>query len=113
MRDHDGGLAFYQFVQGLEDQFFGSGVKPRARLVENQDGRIPNDRACDRDALPLSSGERDAPFAYDGVVPVWYLLNEFVRIRELGRAKNFSPARTGFAIRDVVPDGPVEQQGFL
>ena len=47
------------------DQALGLGVERRGRLVEDQDRRILEDRARDRDPLPLAARQTDAALADD------------------------------------------------
>ena len=77
---------------------------PDAGFVQNQDRRIANDGARDRDPLPLAAGKRHAALADDGVVALRHLLDEFVRVGQFGGAQNLRAARSGLAVGDVLPD---------
>ena len=55
------------------------------RLVENENARIVQDRARDRNALSLAARERVSPLADDGVVTLSQLADEVVCISRLGR----------------------------
>ena len=65
---------------------FGGRVQTRGRLVENQDGRIANDRAGNGNALALTARERDAALAHHGVVAVGHFFDEFMRVGQFGGA---------------------------
>ena len=111
--DHDGRLALHQPVQSLEDQLFRGRVETRAGLVQNQDGAVADHGASDGDALALAAGEGHAPLANHGVVTLRHLLDELMRVGQLGGAENLGAAGFRLAVRDVVPDRAVEQQSLL
>jgi len=46
------------------------GIEVRGCLVEDQDRRVLQERACDGHALALATGELGAPLADDRVEPV-------------------------------------------
>ena len=52
----------------IEDLVLGVRIDAGKRVIKNQDARIANQCTCDRGALLLSAGERDASFANHGVV---------------------------------------------
>src|SRR6185312_16986004 len=68
MGDDERGAAAEQMGQALLNQRFGFGIEAAGGLVQNQDGRVGEQRARDREALALSAGEFDAALAHDGVV---------------------------------------------
>src|SRR5215472_15063438 len=68
VRDRDHGLAFHQSVQTRLDRGLDLAVERARRLVEQQDRRILEHDASDRDALPLAAAELDAALADVGVV---------------------------------------------
>ena len=113
MRDHDGSLAFHQAVERLENQLLGAGIEFGTGLVQDQDGGVADDGAGNRDTLPLSAREGHAALSHDGVITFGHLLDELVRVRQFSRVQDFVAAGAGLAVCDVVPDGPVEQDGFL
>src|SRR5438128_220236 len=55
MCDRDGGAPLAEFRNGLLDQLLGFGIERSRRLVEQDDGRVLDERACNRDALALST----------------------------------------------------------
>src|SRR3990167_9700112 len=113
MRNYDSGSALHQAIQCFEDQFFRLRVKPRSRLVEHEEGSIPNHGAGDGDPLALAAGERHAPLTDHGVVAFRHLLDELVSQGDLGSAEDFSAARLRLAIGDVLPDRRMEEQSLL
>ena len=54
-------------AQARLDLLLGLGVERRGRLVEQQDARVLQDGAGDRDALLLAAGELQAALADHGV----------------------------------------------
>ena len=58
VRDHaDGGAVLVQFFQQLHDRFAVAGVEVSGRLIGQQDGGRPSQRAGDSDTLLLTAGE--------------------------------------------------------
>ena len=55
MGDDEGGSADHQLVECLLDENLAFGVERRGRLVEQQNGRVAQDRPCDRNALTLTT----------------------------------------------------------
>ena len=60
--------------------------RPDGGFVENQDRRVADDGAGDRDALALAARQRDAALADHRVVAVGHRLDELVRVGQFGRA---------------------------
>ena len=63
MRDHDGGAVGLQQVEGAANGLLVDRVEMRGRLVEDQDRRILEEGARDRDALALAAAEAGAALA--------------------------------------------------
>ena len=53
--DHEGGAALHQLVERLLDLVLGLGVHAAGRVVQDQDARVEQQRAGDRDALLLAA----------------------------------------------------------
>src|SRR5882757_9952124 len=60
-------------------------VEGARRLVEDQDARVGDERAGNRDALALAAGQGGAALADDGVVALGELEDEIVRSRKARR----------------------------
>ena len=88
MRDHDRRPARHQRPERVLNERLALGVERARGLVEDQDRRVLQDRARDRDALALSAGELDAALADERVVAVRQRLDELGRVRELGGASH-------------------------
>ena len=86
----------------------------RGRLVEDQDGRILQDRAGDGDPLALAAGELGAPFADDGVQAIRHLFDELHGVSGAGRGHDrLTGCIGGSAVGDVRRHGVVEQDDVL
>ena len=68
--DHEGRSPLHQLVQSGLNHGLGLGVEGTGGLVENQDAGLCQQRASDRETLPLAAGELYATLADDGVVAV-------------------------------------------
>jgi len=64
--DRDHGAAAHQAAERLSDRFLGFAVESGGRLVEQQDRRVLQEGARDRDALPLAARQLDAAVADHG-----------------------------------------------
>ena len=70
MRDHDRGALAHQIGQRGGNLRFAFGVERRGGFVEQQERRVAQNGARNRDALALTAGELDAAFADRRVVAV-------------------------------------------
>ena len=66
--DGDGGAAMDQVVEGFLDFLLGRGIHRRGGFVEDQDARVDQQGAGNRDALALAAGEGLAAFADQRVI---------------------------------------------
>ena len=87
MRDDEGRTSVPKRAQAVANQRFALAVETRRRLVENENARIGEDRARDRDALALAAGELDAAFADDRVVALLEPVDELVAVRDARRRR--------------------------
>ena len=71
-----------QRVQAVLDQRLALAVEARGRLVEDEDARVGEDRARDRDALALAARELHAALADDRVVALLEAVDELVGVRD-------------------------------
>src|SRR5882762_10884262 len=109
----DDGAPLHEAFERLHHQPLRLGVERRSGLVEDEDGRVADDRARDADALPLATGERLASFAQQGVVTLGHPDDEPVRVRELCGLDDLFVARLGPAVSDVLPHRGAKQDGLL
>ena len=63
MGDGEGRTSFDQAAEGFLDLGFGLGVHAGGGLVEDQDARVAEDGAGDREPLALATGEAHGPLA--------------------------------------------------
>ena len=112
VRQDQRAAAFHQPVQRLLDQRFVLGVDRGQRLVQDQDGRVAQQRAGDRQALALAAGQLQPAFTDAGGVAVGQRHNEVVDVGGAGGAQLLA-AGVGAAQAQVVLDGAVEQHDVL
>ena len=89
------------------------GVDGGGRVVEDQDPRVGEQRAGQRDPLPLPAGQREPAFADHGVVPVRQRVDELVGRRPVGGGADLLGGGVGPAEGDVGRDGVGEQERLV
>ena len=99
-RDGDHGLAFHQRVQAGLDGSLDLAVQRTGGFIEQQDRRVLEHHAGDRDALALPAGELDAALAHVRVVALAALRvgqaeHEVVRLGTLGGTLHLGLGRIG------------------
>ena len=82
--DDERRAARHDLLQRALDLLLGRRVDGRGGVVEDQDARVGEQRAGDRDALALAARQRQAALADARVVAVGQRLDEAVRLRALG-----------------------------
>src|ERR1043166_6929146 len=65
MRDDEGGAARTQAPQTILDHLLALAAEPRRRFVKKEEARVGENRARNRDALPLAARQLDATLADD------------------------------------------------
>ena len=113
MRDHDDRAARHQIRQRCLHQRLALRVQRRGRLVQNQHRRVLQDRARNRQPLPLAAGEAEALLADHRVVALRHLQDEVVRQRGLRRFYHARERHIRLPVRDVVAHRVVEQDRLL
>ena len=76
VRDHERGAVAGEFFEHLEDELLAFDVDLAGGFVEQQDFGIAEDRAGERDALPLAAGEAAAAGADERFVAVGQLFGD-------------------------------------
>ena len=90
------------------------GVERRGRLVEDQHGRVFQDRARDGQALALAAGQPEPALADERVQPLGHFPDEAHRVGRLGGGDDVALARAAHcAIGDIREDRVVEEDDFL
>ena len=105
--------AFAQFGDRLLDIALGFRIKRRGGLVEQDDGRVLDQRAGDGYALALAAGKLQAVLADRGVVAGREAFDEIVSVGRLRRGDDFAFAGAELAERDVVADRAAEKMHDL
>ena len=89
------------------------GVERRRRLVEHENRRVLEQRARNRQPLPLAAGEPLSPLADHRVVAVGQRRHEVVRVRRTRRGLDRLRRRVRRPVGDVGGDRVVEEHGLL
>src|ERR1043166_107777 len=113
MRDHERRAALHHFVERELNQALGRGVERAGRLVENEDRRIFEQCARDREALALAARKRAAALANRGAEALGMGFDEAERLRPFGRRAHLLDGGVRLADHEVVGDRAVEQQRLL
>ena len=113
MRDDQRGAIAHQLHQRFLDAAFGLVVQRRHGLVENQDGRVLEQRARNGDALALAAREQCAAVSDRRVQPLRQIRGEFVDVGDVRRLLHGFRIRIVDAEGDVVADRIVEQHHVL
>ena len=108
MGDDDEGRVAPQGSHGVGDARFVLGVEGARGLVEEDDGRGLEERACDGDALALASRERAAGLADGGLPAVRQAFDDLVDSAQASRFLDVCAARVGVADANVGFEGVVE-----
>ena len=113
VRDHEGGAAFHHLGERGLHLGLGQRVERARRLVENEDRRILEQRARDREALALAAGEQPAAFAGIGLEAFRIAFDDVERLRALAGRAHLLLGRIGLADAQVLGDRAIEQQHLL
>src|SRR5439155_4229072 len=111
--DDDYGAALFETLQRVDDRGLGLRVHRARGLVQDQHGTVLQERARQRDALPLAARELHTALPDLRVVALGQALDELVGVRRLGRGDDLLPRRAGRRVRDVFGDGKGKQHGVL
>ena len=95
------------------DRGLGACVDRRGRVVEDQDPRVGEERAGDRDPLALAARERQAALADQRLVAVGEALDEAVRLRAARRGLDLLARRVGVRVGDVLGHRGGEQEAVV
>ena len=95
------------------DSGVGVHIERREGVVEQVDGRPADDRARDRQPLPLPAGEVDAALGYRHAQPVGVGADEVVGRRHPQRLPHLVVGRIGLAVAQVLGDRAGEQVAAL
>ena len=114
MGDDEGGAPNVQAAQRLTDEGLGFGIHRGGRVVQDQDARVFEQRAGDRDALLLPARQGDALFADQCIVSMGEGHDHVMHRRHLRRLFHLGLGQVApHAIRDVLADRAREQERLL
>src|SRR6266568_772425 len=111
MGDHQRGAALAQAAHGILDLALGFAVERCGRLVEQDDGRVLDQGARDRDPLALAAGRLQAMLADRSVVASRKAHDEIVGVRGLGGGEDRLLRRATKPSRSKSPLRGVKLQG--
>ena len=114
MGNHQRGAVGHQFVESRLNMPLGFRVQRGRCLVQNQDRRVLQQRARNRDALPLAARQQHATLAHHGVQALGHIRSKLRYVGTLCCSLDqltFASAQT--AVGNVVGNGVVEQHHFL
>ena len=100
-------------VQTGLQRLLGTRVDIRRGLVEDQDARVGEQHARERDELALARGQGRAALLHHGVVAVWQFHDEFVRMHGLGSGHDLLVGGVQFAVADVLTHVAGEDERVL
>ena len=113
VRDRDRRPALREPVERLLHEPLGLGVERARRLVEDEDRRVAQDRARDRDPLLLAAGEAVAALADDGVVALGQRRDHVVDPGSLGGRLDLLVGRVRLREAEVLAHRRVEEVRLL
>ena len=113
VRDGDRRPALHQRLQRRLHQALRVGVEAGRRLVQDQDARVLQDHARDREALLLAARELVPALPHDRVVPLGELDDPVVDVGGPGGGLQLLLGRVGLAVQQVAADRRVEQVRLL
>ena len=105
--------AFHQRFQRFLNQAFALRIQRTGGFIQDEDGRIFQNRARNGDALALAAGEFDAALAHQRGVTFGEGLDKVVRVCLAGGLFYFFLAGAWLAVSDVVRNAPAEEQHLL
>src|SRR5471032_3298829 len=113
VRDHDDGAADGDARQVLDEDGLALGVERAGRLVEDQNARLAQQRAGDRQTLLLAAGQVGRVLFEHGVVAHRQALDEFVGAGRRGGFEDFLEGGVGLGDHQVFTHGAAEQEVLL
>ena len=113
MRDSEGRPVLHQTGDRLLNLLLCFRVHAGGRLVQNKDFWIVQNRARNRDTLPLAAGKPLPPLADLRVVAVGELQQKLVTVGGFGRAHDLVHRGVGLGVSDVVADRAGKEIRFL
>jgi hypothetical protein len=97
MRDDEGGTPLHHLVERRVHLHLGHGIERACGFVKNEDRRIFQKRARDREPLTLSARQIPAALSDYGIKAAFVTLNEIERLRSLAGFENVLVGGVGIA----------------
>jgi hypothetical protein len=113
MRNHDRRPLCHQVFNGFLHEAFRFRIERRCGFIENQNGRILEQRAGDRKPLAFSPRKTNSTLSDHRVVALRQAPDKVMRVRGFGGGFNLGLAGVRLSEGDVVADGFIEKQHFL
>src|SRR6185312_756482 len=113
MRNYKASAALHHLFGGMLDQPFAFRVQVAGSLIENQDFRIPEDRAGYAQALAFTTGELEPALPHLRVISAFAAFDEPVSLGHSRRFFHLPLRRARTAISDIFEDAPREEIHFL
>src|ERR1035438_4672156 len=113
MRNHDHGAVLHQVRQRGLDKRFALGIKRRSCFVEDENGRVFQDGACNGDTLALAAGETKTLFANHRVVALRHAQDKVVCQCVARGLFHNGVLYVRLPVRDVIAHGVIEENRFL
>ena len=113
VRDNESRAAGQQPLHRILDQPLALVIQTAGRLVEDENGRILEQRAGDRNALTLTTGQLPPPLSDHRVIALREPLDELVRVRSPRGGLDRLLGRRRSSVRDVFTNGPAEERRLL
>jgi hypothetical protein len=113
VRDDERGAVLHQAQQGVLDEVLDSASSDEVASSRHEDRRILQQRAGDRQPLPLAARQALAALADPRLVAVGQRRDELVRVRGAGRRLDPLARGARRPVADVAGDGVVEQHRVL
>src|SRR5436305_463697 len=109
MCDHDRSSTKHQILQRLLNQSLRRGVNARGRFIQNQNWRIFQERARNREPLFLSHAQLHSTLAHHATQSISQQIDETMSIRCLRRFHQFLVPGTRFSHLQVLANGAVKK----
>ena len=111
--DDEAGALRHEPVERLLDEPLGLRVHARGGFVEDEDGRVFEQRAGDGNALLFADAELYPALADDGAEALRQPIDKLAGVGNGERVEEFGVGRGGFAEAEVVADRAVEKEALL
>ena len=113
MCNRNRGSTLHQVIQCFLNFLLGLGIYRGSGLIQNQNTRIDEQGARNRNALALATGEALSALPYQRVIALGKSQNKFMRVRCTCCSNYVLSASVGFTVRNVVGNGAKEQERLL